>query len=76
MQLKQKEELGEVLHAIDFEQLKIENAQYLTKIEDRNTELMKLKIMAGKTLQKWANRKVKKKEKNLEIRKIFFSFSN
>lgn len=51
LQLKQKEEMGEVLHAIDFDQLQIENKQYLTKIEERNAELMKLKMTAGNTVQ-------------------------
>eukprot|EP00842_Homolaphlyctis_polyrhiza_P000574 jgi/Hompol1/1517/HPOL_000923-RA len=51
LQLKQKEEMGEVLHAIDFDQLQIENKQYLQKIEERNTELLKLKMTAGKTVQ-------------------------
>eukprot|EP01136_Pigoraptor_vietnamica_P030441 Opistho-1_new@89695 len=50
MQLKQKEEMGEVLHAIDFEQLKIENRQYLERIEERNEELLRLKLTAGNTL--------------------------
>ncbi|KAJ3374129.1 hypothetical protein GGF31_008345 [Allomyces arbusculus] len=51
LQLKQKEEMGEVLHAIDFDQLKIENHQYLAKIEERNAELLKLKMAAGKIVQ-------------------------
>ncbi|KAI9206393.1 uncharacterized protein BJ171DRAFT_566732 [Polychytrium aggregatum] len=51
LQLKQKEEMGEVLHAIDFDQLQIENKQYLTKIEERNAELLKLKMTAGNTVQ-------------------------
>jgi hypothetical protein len=51
LQLKQKEEMGEVLHAIDFDQLQIENKQYLIKIEERNAELMKLKVSAGNTIQ-------------------------
>ncbi|KAJ3191437.1 hypothetical protein HK101_007712 [Irineochytrium annulatum] len=51
LQLKQKEEMGEVLHAIDFDQLQIENKQYLAKIEERNAELLKLKMTAGKTVQ-------------------------
>ncbi|KNE63947.1 hypothetical protein AMAG_09010 [Allomyces macrogynus ATCC 38327] len=51
LQLKQKEEMGEVLHAIDFDQLKIENHQYLAKIEERNAELLKLKMAAGKIMQ-------------------------
>lgn len=50
-QLKQKEEMGEVLHAIDFDQLQIENKQYLLKIEERNAELLKLKMTAGNTIQ-------------------------
>jgi hypothetical protein len=51
MQLKQKEEMGEVLHAIDFDQLQIENKQYMQKIEERNAELLKLKMTAGNTMQ-------------------------
>ncbi|KAJ1328493.1 hypothetical protein BSLG_010225 [Batrachochytrium salamandrivorans] len=51
LQLKQKEEMGEVLHAIDFDQLQIENKQYLQKIDERNAELLKLKLTAGKTVQ-------------------------
>ena len=35
-ELKAKEELGEGLHMIDFEQLKIENQTYNEKIEERN----------------------------------------
>lgn len=49
--LKQKEELGEVLHYIDFHQLQIENKQFAQKIEERNQELLNLKMTAGKTLQ-------------------------
>ncbi|KAI9189493.1 hypothetical protein H9P43_000926 [Blastocladiella emersonii ATCC 22665] len=51
LQLRQKEEMGEVLHAIDFDQLKIENHQYLAKIEERNAELLKLKMVAGNIVQ-------------------------
>jgi len=46
-QLQHKEEMGEVLHVIDFDQLKIENQQYLEKIEERNNELLKLKLTTG-----------------------------
>ncbi|KAJ1550161.1 hypothetical protein HK405_001271, partial [Cladochytrium tenue] len=45
LQLKQKEEMGEVLHAIDFDQLQIENKQYQARIEERNAEL-RLKMTA------------------------------
>ena len=51
MQLQQKEEMGEVLHVIDFDQLKIENQQYLEKIEERNTELLRMKLSTGRTIQ-------------------------
>ncbi|CAD5117718.1 DgyrCDS6465 [Dimorphilus gyrociliatus] len=51
MQLKQKEEMGEVLHEVDFNQLKIENQQYIEKIDERNQDLLKLKMTAGNTLQ-------------------------
>ena len=43
--------MGEVLHEVDFNQLKIENQQYLEKIDERNQDLLRLKLMAGNTLQ-------------------------
>nr|KAG5703440.1 hypothetical protein BaRGS_022489 [Batillaria attramentaria] len=46
-----KEEMGEVLHEVDFNQLKIENQQYLERIDERNQDLLRLKLMAGNTLQ-------------------------
>nr|XP_039259301.1 coiled-coil domain-containing protein 96-like [Styela clava] len=51
LQLKQKEELAEGLHLIDFEQLKIENQTYNEKIEERNEELMKLRKKITSTVQ-------------------------
>eukprot|EP00736_Rhodelphis_marinus_P009798 Rmarinus@m.10051 len=50
-QLQQKEEMGEVLHVIDFDQLQIENQQYLEKIDERNSELLRLKVTTGRTVQ-------------------------
>merc|ERR1712070_971676 len=44
LQLKNKEQMGEVLNVIDFDQLKIENKQFLEKIEERNNELITLKL--------------------------------
>ncbi|KAH6561830.1 hypothetical protein BASA60_011334 [Batrachochytrium salamandrivorans] len=41
--LRQKEELADGLHLIDFEQLKIENQTFNEKIEERNDELLKLR---------------------------------
>ncbi|KAL6765251.1 flagellar associated protein [Haematococcus lacustris] len=49
--LKQKEELAEGLHLIDFEQLKIENQSLNEKIEERNEELLKLQKKTTTTVQ-------------------------
>ena len=47
----QKEEMGEVLHEVDFNQLKIENQQYLEKIDEKNQDLLRLKLMDGNVQQ-------------------------
>jgi len=51
------EEGASGLHDIDFHQLKIENAQYLAKIKERNRQLMQLKVSTGGTMQALAERK-------------------
>nr|XP_004663501.1 coiled-coil domain-containing protein 113 isoform X1 [Jaculus jaculus] len=51
LQLRQKEEVGEALHDVDFQQLKIENAQFLETIDARNQELIQLKLTSGNTMQ-------------------------
>ena len=43
--------MGEVLHEVDFNQLKIENQQYIEKIDERNQDLLDLKLRAGNALQ-------------------------
>lgn len=43
-ELKAKEEFGEGLHMIDFEQLKIENQTYNEKIEERNEVCFTIKV--------------------------------
>ena len=58
--INQKEEMGEVLHEVDFNQLKIENQQYIEKIDERNQDLLRLKLMAGNTLQVLNSYKVRK----------------
>ncbi|CAF1550148.1 unnamed protein product, partial [Didymodactylos carnosus] len=50
-QLRQKEEMGETLHEVDFNQLKIENKQYLDKIDEKNYELIVLKRQVGQATQ-------------------------
>ncbi|PRP74071.1 hypothetical protein PROFUN_08695 [Planoprotostelium fungivorum] len=64
-QLQHKEDMGEVFLPIDFDQLKIENQQYLEKIEERNAELLNLKVTAGHTLRVLSN--YKKKLHNLGV---------
>lgn len=49
--LAQKEEVGDVLHYIDYHQLQIENKQYTTKIEEKNEELLSVKLSTTKTIQ-------------------------
>ena len=56
-QLRQKEEMGETLHEVDFNQLKIENKQYLDKIDEKNIELILLKRQVGKVTQSLNRRK-------------------
>jgi hypothetical protein len=43
--------MGEVLHEVDFKQLKIENKQYMDKIDEKNSEMIKLKKMVGLATQ-------------------------
>jgi len=50
-QIRTKEEQGDSLHSIDFHQLQIKNSQFNQKINERNTELLKLKMSTGKTVQ-------------------------
>lgn len=50
-QLNQKQEVGDALHYIDFHQLQIENKQYVAKIDERNEELLQVKVTAGRTIQ-------------------------
>ncbi|XP_029781615.1 coiled-coil domain-containing protein 113 isoform X5 [Suricata suricatta] len=51
LQLRQKEEVGEALRDVDFQQLKIKNAQFLETAEAKNQELVQLKLECGNTLQ-------------------------
>ena len=49
--LKEKEQLADGLHLIDFEQLKIENQTWNEKIEERHEELHKLRKKTTTTVQ-------------------------
>jgi hypothetical protein len=50
-QVAAKEEMGDVLHYIDYHQLQIENKQYLARIEERSAELLQLKVATGRAMQ-------------------------
>lgn len=45
--LIQRQELGENVHAVDFDQLEIENKHFMEKIEQKNLHLLELKKMNG-----------------------------
>lgn len=45
--LVQRQELGENVHAVDFDQLEIENKHFLEKIEQKHHHLIELKKMNG-----------------------------
>ncbi|KAI6651718.1 hypothetical protein LOD99_4966 [Oopsacas minuta] len=49
--LRQKEEMGEVLHQVDFDQLDIEHKQDMERIMELYEELVKYKLAAGNANQ-------------------------
>ena len=57
--------MGEVLHEVDFNQLKIENQQYLEKIDEKNQDLLRLKLMSTNVQQILNTYKVRKSSLNL-----------
>ncbi|XP_013371729.1 PREDICTED: coiled-coil domain-containing protein 113 isoform X2 [Chinchilla lanigera] len=76
LQLRQKEEVGEALHEVDFQQLNIENAQFLEMIEAKNQELIQLKLASGNTLQVLSTYKDRAKAEalNKKLRKQMAEF--
>lgn len=43
--------MGETLHEVRLQQLQVRNAQYQEKIDEKNQELLQLKLTSGKTVQ-------------------------
>ncbi|KAL4623506.1 coiled-coil domain-containing protein 113 isoform X1 [Arapaima gigas] len=70
MQLKEKEELDEALHEVDFQQLKIENSQYLERIDECNQDLLGCKLTAGKALELLNSHKKKLQNTMDEMRSL------
>lgn len=70
VQVKYKEEQGDSLHSIDFHQLQIKNSQFNKKIQERNNELLQLKMTTGKTVQVLNTAKRRLGELSLEAEKL------
>ncbi|NXI90527.1 CC113 protein, partial [Psophia crepitans] len=50
-QLRQKEHMGKAFCEVRLQQLQVRNAQYQQKIDEKNQELLQLKVTSGKTVQ-------------------------
>lgn len=48
-QMRSKEDVGGALCKVDFEQLKIENTRFAEVMDERNHELLNLKVLVGNT---------------------------
>ncbi|KAL0218593.1 hypothetical protein P9112_004246 [Eukaryota sp. TZLM1-RC] len=51
--LSSKESLGEGLRDIDYEQLKIENRQFVHRLDEYNQDLMRLKVITGRIVAEY-----------------------
>ncbi|NWX03653.1 CC113 protein, partial [Caloenas nicobarica] len=50
-QLRQKQQMGDTLREVHMQQLQVRSAQYQDKIEEKNEDLLQLKLTAAKTVQ-------------------------
>nr|CAG4707760.1 unnamed protein product [Naegleria fowleri] len=89
-QLESREQSGDQLTKTDFDQLKIENGLMNNKIDERNNELVELKLNTGALLQKlsalteklnkltqdskWYQKEIEKNRKDLESLKEEIEF--
>lgn len=69
-QLVLKEEIGEMLHAVDFEQLHIKNTHFLKKIDEKNTHLLELKRMCGRSNLMLTTQKQYLQDQTNELNKV------
>lgn len=67
---KQQAEIGALLHAIDLQQLEIENAQHLETIDERSRELLSLKVKVATATKVLTAAKKAIAEKDAEFRQI------
>ena len=57
----------QVLRQVDFDQLKIENQQFLDRIEEKNNTMIQLKLLAGRSLHE-LNQQKRKLQVRLRMR--------
>jgi chromosome segregation ATPase len=69
-QLDHKDEVGDVLHYIDFHSLQIENKQFTAKIEERNDEFLMVKLSTGKTTKCLNELNSKLSERSAELQAL------
>ncbi|NXW88577.1 CC113 protein, partial [Alopecoenas beccarii] len=50
-QLRQKQQMGDTFREVHMQQLQVRSAQYQEKIEEKNEDLLQLKLTAAKTVQ-------------------------
>ena len=58
-QLKHKTDSGSILHQVDFDQIRIENARNANGLDTRSSQLMDYKVQLGKAHKMLTNRKVR-----------------
>ncbi|KAF7993378.1 hypothetical protein HCN44_007881 [Aphidius gifuensis] len=75
-QLKQKQQLGESLHPIDFQAVAIENQEILDKIENKNKQLEELKMVTGHYNLKLISHKNKLAEQTIKLNNMKEEISN
>lgn len=66
--------IGDNLHLIDFEQLKIENQSHTDKIEERDEELVKLRRKCSGAMQCLAHVREKSAALQLDIQQLMDRF--
>lgn len=49
--LARRDDGADALRAVDLDQLQIENEQLLARVEQRNAELLSLKLTTGRSVQ-------------------------
>ncbi|GLG96908.1 uncharacterized protein GBIM_03781, partial [Gryllus bimaculatus] len=69
--LKKLETLGEGLHLLDYEQLRMENQSYSDKIEERDEELTRLRNSATSSIQILAHIREKANSTSLSIDDLY-----